>query len=701
MLHRNLSIRLWFGSSLGVSILMLISMIGAGSAEAQSWMKLGTFKGYICLAKFLDANTGFVGFGVSPGKGVTCSIELEKTTDGGKTWVKATIPSGYGGEIGDILMVDSLNGWLAMTAWNGGNSALWHTTDAGMTWNETPLGGSGTSVKITPSAMIVTDLLGSGHISTDGGKTFSNGFLNSTNCVDFVDPLHGVISCYRGENWINSSDGGLTWRNSNMTVEAWSVYGDSGTPDFYAAPEGPTNGQAWHGIIYHSTDYGATWGTLAQFPFVFTGHLTGLGQQYLFMQVTNVNNTIGNVTYEGFYYSTDQGVTWTGIGGPCALNDTRFTVLNECSGITLYGFDTAANGSLFEYNFGTGINDVAELSLPNVSQITQSSCAPTQAIIPVKITGCVPGPAKLDSLWLVGSPAFSIVDSRKAPRTLADTDSVTVEYSPSAGGSDTARLNIRYNLGSGVRDTSVTIVGSLTNTLLSAPVRLHREVGVSYFGSLDSLPLGIDMNSSINVDSIWPYLHSISGTISFDSSVVNFAAYFPPSGWTLSLLLNRGDAVDFGIHNLSSTIPSQPVDLGTVLFLPSHERLATSDVSLANLVMNIGTQAIAPCVVQDEDQHWSVKVLVADGVNEAESASQQNSLSIYPNPAGDELFVQNSNSLPVSITLYDVIGRAVLSANAVGSSTTTFEMQVLPSGSYMLVGHIGDSVITKLLSKIR
>ena len=87
---------------------------GSDSALAQSWKKIGTFDGYICLVKFLDANTGFVGLGISPGKYVSGAspVELDKTTDGGKTWIKTSIPSGYGGEIGDILMVDSPE-WMA------------------------------------------------------------------------------------------------------------------------------------------------------------------------------------------------------------------------------------------------------------------------------------------------------------------------------------------------------------------------------------------------------------------------------------------------------------------------------------------------------------------------------------------------------------------------------------------------------------
>ena len=114
----------WRSFALGV----LIAILGSDSVLAQSWKKIGTFDGYICLVKFLDANTGFVGLGISPGKYVSGAspVELDKTTDGWQdVGVKTSIPSGYGGEIGDILMVDSLNGWLAMTAWGEVETVLY------------------------------------------------------------------------------------------------------------------------------------------------------------------------------------------------------------------------------------------------------------------------------------------------------------------------------------------------------------------------------------------------------------------------------------------------------------------------------------------------------------------------------------------------------------------------------------------------
>src|ERR1700733_727938 len=167
-------------SLVAISLLQALALISIGSSQAfaQGWTKLQTFDGYISYVKFLDANTGFVGLGISLGASRKGPVEIDKTADGGATWIKATIPSGYTGgegEISDILMVDSLNGWAAICCrGNIGGKALWHTTDGGLNWNETPLIGEGTSVRITPRAMVVTDIEGYIHVSTDSGKTFSD-----------------------------------------------------------------------------------------------------------------------------------------------------------------------------------------------------------------------------------------------------------------------------------------------------------------------------------------------------------------------------------------------------------------------------------------------------------------------------------------------------------------------------------------------
>ncbi|HEX5315703.1 MAG TPA: choice-of-anchor D domain-containing protein, partial [Candidatus Kapabacteria bacterium] len=444
---------------------------GVRPAQAQSWKKIGTFNGYICIAKFLNEKVGFVGLGVSPGSPHQSPVELYKTTDGGASWDQATIPGGYGGEIGDILMVDSLHGWIAMTVYQGsGNKALWHTNDAGITWTETALVGSGTSVRITPRAMIVTDLFNQGHISTDGGATFSNGFINSTNCSDFVDSLHGAISCFRGENWLHSADGGLTWQNSPMTIESWSVYGVKGTHDFFAAPEGSSAGQRNRGIVYGSTDYGADWQPLTSYPFGFTGHLTGIGEQIIVFQVLNYDSIMDSIHHGGFYYSTDKGVSWTGINGPSALGDTRFSMVQGCSGIDLFGFDGTSPGSLYKYSFGFGGSD-------------SSSAQPQMASTPFPpIVGC--SDTSVWELLSIGCSQFRI-DSVRIERDTAGvfhldsiprfprlvdvngSDSVHVIFEPHGPGTFGARLHLFGKLlGS---DSSYDTVINLLATDTSAP----------------------------------------------------------------------------------------------------------------------------------------------------------------------------------------------------------------------------------------
>jgi hypothetical protein len=682
----------------------LISIFVSDAGNAQSWKKIATFDGYICFSKFLDANIGFVGLGISPGliHNGPAPIELYKTTNGGTSWKKVSIPTNFvgGGEIGDLIMVDSMNGWIAMasSAIIFNNKALWHTTDGGLTWNETQLVGSGTAVRITPTAMIVTDLLNNGHISTDGGNTFLNGLFSSTNCVDFVDSMHGVISDYRGQNWLYTSDGGLTWQNSTMTVESWSVLGVIGTSDFYAAPEGPTNGMPYSPQIFRSTDFGVTWESISALPYLVTGHIAGISEDMLFCQVSVDGAAHDSIYHGGFYCSSDKGLMWSSIGGPSAEHDTRFSVIQICDSIKVFGFDDKSPGSLFQYSIGRNGKSPNALFFPNISQITQSSCVPIDIIIPVDVNGCAILSAYIDSLWLTGSSAFRISDMRTAPRVLSSVDSILVSYAGTSG-PDTSLLHLRYNLGSGAQDTTIQLIGILASPFLGAPSMLHRESASAYYGQLDSLTLGVDLSTQINLDSLWPSITSIQATYTWDSSVVSFASYLPPAGWLVSSLTSHGNAVDFSIQNVNSSA-THPLNLGTALFRPRTSQQAASWVELPSLVLGIGGQAVSLCVSDNEDNHWAVKTLgVQSGVAEVPSSEQD--ITVYPNPAGDELFVQNTNSSEIQITIYDAIGKSVASRNVLPASTTSIGMGSLARGSYLCVSHIGDRIVTRKINKVQ
>ncbi|MFI5201027.1 MAG: WD40/YVTN/BNR-like repeat-containing protein, partial [Candidatus Kapaibacterium sp.] len=412
MLHGKLQKR--FASVLASFLCFwIIAAFGASPARAQ-WQKLATFDGYISCVRFVNDTLGFVGLGLSPGMPLPQPpIKVYRTTDGGLTWYPATVPQGYSGEIGDIQMVDTKNGWLAIT---GGRCALWKTTDGGVTWKETSLLGTGTSVRVTPSAIVVTNLGGFNYVSTDGGLTFQATSFGSTNGVDFVDGNHGAISGFRAPNWLYTADGGLTWQPSNLNTEGWSVYGAKGTSDFYAAPE--TNMHPNHDKIYKSSDYGATWNAIATFPFNFTGDIEGVGEDVLFFQVHWFDVGIS----QGFYFSTDKGITWTNIGGPNMIADTRFAVLNMCYQIAVYGYGDEGGKTLYRYIFPNIAQTAGTLTASSVSLPPISACAVADSFVPLSIGGgCVMNPM-IDTIWLTGSPAFTLRNLPAPPISLTSHD---------------------------------------------------------------------------------------------------------------------------------------------------------------------------------------------------------------------------------------------------------------------------------------
>ncbi|HEX5315704.1 MAG TPA: T9SS type A sorting domain-containing protein, partial [Candidatus Kapabacteria bacterium] len=220
------------------------------------------------------------------------------------------------------------------------------------------------------------------------------------------------------------------------------------------------------------------------------------------------------------------------------------------------------------------------------------------------------------------------------------------------------------------------------------------------FGALDTLPLMVDINASINIDSLWPYLNSISASYSWDSSVVSYAGYQPPAGWATTVLLSHGNSLDFSIQNGAATA-SNPLDLGIALFRSHTKELATSWVTLSTLKMQIGEESISACVTDNEDSHWSVKSLGVQSGVEEKATILQKGISIYPNPAENKVFVRNANASLAILSIYDEIGRTVASARVESASTGNIDIESLAPGSYIVVCYVNDQIVTQRLDKVR
>jgi len=309
-----------------------------------TWNKvLSTVRGAYC-GFFFNEFVGFVGSDGFAG--------IFKTTDGGNTWVRTTVPSGYHGRITQIFMKDALNGWATIEETVvppkvGYVQCLFKTVDGGLNWIAFGPSGYFSSVYQTPNALILTNraATSSAYVSTDNGLTFQPNALKSlTNGVDFVDDLHGVATGFEDSVWQITQDGGKSWTTiiPPQKIESWGVYGVKGTNTFYASPETDQRYQTKGGnsSIYRSTNYGATWTSVSPLTFYSTGQIEGFNESVLYVQEENDGTVNNNIL--GIYRSTDKGQSWQSVGGPSNTNDTRF-VVTGCNGGVIYAFDGAGN----------------------------------------------------------------------------------------------------------------------------------------------------------------------------------------------------------------------------------------------------------------------------------------------------------------------------------------------------------------------
>lgn len=225
--------------------------------------------------------------------------------------------------------------------------------------------------------------------------------------------------------------------------------------------------------------------------------------------------------------------------------------------------------------------------------------------------------------------------------------------------------------------------------------QLHRESGASFFGNPDTLPLVIDVSSQINLDSLWPYIQTISGAYSWDSSVVNYEAYAPPAGWVTTSLSAFGDSVAFTIRKLSGSVTS-PLSLGTGVFLPGTERLASTWVSLSMLTLQIGSKTVPVCVSANEDSHWSVKVLGTDGVTSPPNETGALSVQSVQFENGMIVLAYHDsliNPRPLHADVFDILGRKVISEEIGYSSSPTILDHRLAKGAYYIRLSDGQSTV--------
>ncbi len=610
---------------------------------------------------------------------------LASSTDSGKTWNQSS--SFPAEDISDIAFFDSLNGLVGTF-----ESGTFLTQDGGQSWNNViaSAGEPDCRVAFNGSAMVMHVLSNTGTLSTstDGGNSWNTQDFGGEG-LTFAIGADKTIYVFTSGNtgWINvSTDLGQTWSPNEMGTDADSqgLAADScEIHKLYLVNENTRNRTNNTTKIDVTPDGGQTWQTNSSRPLDFySGAIANT------VQVVYVTTDAGG---SGVLRSTDEGASWKSIGGPMTNFDTRSITLANNNMI----FVLDSNGSVWLTTNSGGDSLTLPKTSPGGTQMVLSStkvqvsgnvCGPRDTGMVFFVQSCIPEASELDSVWITGSAAFTQpCPCVVTPLTITGTDSIPIRYWGMASGNDTAELHLSFTLAGVEQDTTIQLLGSSATALFTQPTTLHRESASAYSGKLDSLVLGVNVTSQINLDSLWPSLTDIEAAYSWDSSIVSYHGYLPPAGWSVTSLQSHGNSVDFSIQNGSST-PSTPLNIGTALFQPVQEQPATSWVLLPGLTLVAGGQNLSLCTTEDEDNHWAVETLgEQSGVAEVPTTIQ--TLSIYPNPANGNAWIYSNSDLgDASIEIYDMLGIEESVSSELLSKNNPVELLLPPhSGVYTVM----------------
>jgi photosystem II stability/assembly factor-like uncharacterized protein len=165
-----------------------------------TWRKARRGAGSLLSAVDFTGKTGWVA-----GNGAT----VEKSVDGGKTWVVRSPNPGYGAAFMDVSFADQSNGWVV-----GFYGDVFHTTNGGLTWQRQTVQGAGDTTFLGIEAISRTTAWISG------------------------GPMNGFVA--------RTTDGGVNWKREVLPGAPLSI----GALEFLTADEGWAGG--WTGVWHRA-----------------------------------------------------------------------------------------------------------------------------------------------------------------------------------------------------------------------------------------------------------------------------------------------------------------------------------------------------------------------------------------------------------------------------------------------------------------
>ncbi len=682
-------------------IKIVIAFLIAASASSPSfaqWKSLIHFDGKRINCLYFMDEEGKPDWGVlGVYDTVTSEASLYYSRDAGKTWILSAFPAHL--KSYNFAFKDNLTGWIGTTlkfSLNGGNrtdrdsSLLLITHDGGITWQGRPNGAIGVTwgpifvCYNKKSSLLFLSGADRGIIaSTDEGINFyqpptrTNGL---SSMIAFIDGIWGYRTVGAWTSY--STDGGNSWgatsygfgvtdpRSYGSTVSRYRGLPISGTKTFFqignSAIVGP-NDIYEYGLIYRSDDGAMTWDYVSELP-----------QNLHLRPVPYLQGDIKRLyceTTDGVWISEDEGITWKSICGPSRNSaDSVFTGsrmigrdVDSTIGTPLYVKDNRIyiaddTGSLWFLD----AKDIAPRIdySTSVLSLNQVLCNPIDSVIEVFAHDLCSGvQGKLVSASLSGSPHFSFT-SKAPPYSFTGNDTIGIRYSELLPVSDTAILSLRYQVGSQLFDTTITLIGTgkqVTESVKFIPLLSEAHAQTGSTTELFIIPDKIEMEKG---------LKSISFELNYNSDLldrISFKTDIP------------GAMINLGTEARSGRITSVPVTIsGTDIALDPTKNVATikyrvmvtdtnaTPISINHLKLNGGDPSYQNCVLSASSGDTTFTAMLQCGEPSLQKFIHTGSVvditSIHPNPSLDEisLDIHSAVKQETVVAIFDALGANVL-----------------------------------------
>ena len=715
-MHRAVSFFVAVMKQILIGILFFASVL---PAFGQDWMQTQAPSEMTQTPYFLNPAYGFefsAAFGyrdITPiptnGLGIVNS-GFFRTTDGGSTWTALHFFDSLHISITQLCFVTPGHGF-ASTSENvpnlGEHGGVFETLDSGNSWKRiSPNGCAYAGVYASGRGIFACEVpdnseMGSGTLlfSTDEGSTWDSltqyapnpaaGFLNvvgnkdslvATTIIDQTQKATLICSTDGGKNWqriaIPSADKDalavFAYPHQCRVIMQYVTDSDRNT-DTYSFSQADPPYTSWTPSFFHDEESGRWVAGNACAMYIANSWDPGV----------MVNRSVDS-------WTDWKPILTGGIVNPCIeIDDHDFRNISVVGYGAVVFIAAGTDGELWKTtDGGDGTLSAAALA-PRIEYqhgafpsgndtLTVSPCSSSSALVYYQNLRCAI--TKMDSVFLDGlAPQQYSLTTTHHDDCLSLPDTTYINFASLPIGFYPITIHSHFTDDEyNTIDTSLSFILDVSGASIGERSgQEHREAASAYIGGFDTLPLAVDISSNLNIDSLWPFLTDIQAIYTWDSSVVSFSSYDPPLGWTVTSISPHGNSVDFSIHKVSSTI-STPLNLGTAIFQPNGSALASSWVTLPNLVLIASGETISLCIGQNEDSHWSVKTLGTSGVASVQVPTCR--LYIYPNPGMEEVTIFSAGVHHVHFTITDPLGRSY----AVPQRGNVLDISSLPSGIYFV-----------------